>query len=154
MKQSAGILLYKLVQQKLQVLLVHPGGPFFQKKDLGSWTVPKGEFDSTEHAIDAARREFFEETGQEVKGNEIPLKNITQKGGKTVYCFAVEGEFDVRKLKSNTFEMEWPPRSGKKKEFPEVDRAEWFAAEQAMEKIIEAQKAFIVELHTLLNLNR
>lgn len=149
MKQSAGILLYKIKQNQLYVLLVHPGGPFFVKKDLGSWSIPKGEFEVNEEAIDAARREFFEETGQPAKGKAIPLKSVKQKSGKIVYAFAIEGEFDVTQLKSNTFEMEWPPRSGKKKEFPEVDKAEWFGVEQAIEKIIEAQRAFIVELMDL-----
>lgn len=151
MKQSAGILLYKLVQKKLLVLLVHPGGPFFVKKDHGAWTIPKGEFDSSEEAIDAARREFFEETGQHVNGTATSLKPIKQKSGKNVYGFAIEGDFDITKLSSNTFEIEWPPRSGKKKEFPEIDKAGWFTVEQALEKIIEAQGAFILELQELLN---
>ena len=146
MKQSAGILLYKFHQGELLILLVHPGGPFFAKKDLGAWTIPKGEIDNEEEAFDTAKREFFEETGQNVTGKFIPLKSIRQKGGKIVRAWAVEGDFEVATLKSNTFEIEWPPRSGKRKEFPEVDKAEWFTVEQVLEKIIEAQISFIREL--------
>lgn len=146
MKQSAGILLYKIEQKQLKVLLVHPGGPFFAKKDAGAWTIPKGEFEKEEDALNAAKREFREETGQELNGETTPLKTIRQKSGKLVHAWAIEGEMDVSKLVSNTFEIEWPPRSGKKQNFPEVDKANWFSVEEALLKIIPAQQEFILEL--------
>ncbi len=150
MKQSAGILLYKIQKKELTVLLVHPGGPFFAKKDAGAWSIPKGEFENDEDPLLAAKREFFEETGQKIMGDFIPLKSIKQKSGKVVVAWAVAGELDVSNSVSNTFEIEWPPRSGKKKSFPEIDKAEWFSIETALEKIIPAQQEFIKELVTLL----
>jgi predicted NUDIX family NTP pyrophosphohydrolase len=146
MKQSAGILLYKSDQEELLVLLVHPGGPFFAKKDAGSWTIPKGEFDEGEEALTAARREFREETGKKAEGKAILLKPIRQKSGKTVQAWAVEGDLDVSEVRSNTFEMDWPPRSGKRQSFPEIDKAEWFTIEEALVKINPAQQSFLTEL--------
>src|SRR5690349_11502110 len=144
-KQSAGILMYKLNRGSLEVFLVHPGGPFWTKKDLGAWTIPKGEFDNEDPA-EAARREFFEETGIQVSGELLSLNPIKQKGGKTVLAWAVEGDVDPRAIQSNTFELEWPPKSGKKQLFPEVDRADWFPVQLALKKMNQAQVSFIEEL--------
>jgi predicted NUDIX family NTP pyrophosphohydrolase len=149
-KQSAGILLYRITSKGPEFLLVHPGGPFWAKKDLGSWSVPKGEISPGEDPDAAARREFNEETGQTVSGEFIGLSPVKQKGGKIVYCYACEGNIDPAIVKSNFFEMEWPPRSGKKASFPEVDKAMWFDIQSAREKIIEAQSAFIDELVEIL----
>lgn len=144
--QSAGLLLYRDNNGQLEVFLVHPGGPFFKNKDEGAWSVPKGEFDSTEDSLTAARREFEEETGQPINGNFIALNPVRQKGGKTVYAWAVEGNIDAARITSNVFELEWPPRSGKKVEFPEVDRAAWFDITTARLKINPAQAALLNEL--------
>ena len=146
MKQSAGILLFKIQQEELFVLLVHPGGPFFTKKDTGAWTIPKGEFEEGEEPLATARREFFEEMGTRMDEEVHPLKLIKQKGGKVVNAWAAEGELDLREFRSNTFEMEWPPRSGKKQSFPEVDKAEWFGVEDALTKISAAQQNFVFEI--------
>lgn len=148
-KQSAGILLYRKAPDGLQVFLVHPGGPFFKNKDDGSWSVPKGEYLSDEDALVAAKREFQEETGHEISGNFTALSPIKQKGGKTVLAWAVEGNIDPEKIRSNTFEIEWPPRSGKKQTFDEVDRGEWFDITVAKIKINPAQAALIDELAAL-----
>ena len=148
-KNSAGILLYHRKNGILEVLLVHPGGPFWKNKDAGAWTVPKGEYDEGEEPLDAAIREFGEETGIKLSGNFIELSPIRQKSGKRVLCWALEGEADPTQIKSNSFEMEWPPRSGKKQSFPEVDRAEWFTIPLAMEKILEAQRPLLQELEIL-----
>jgi len=145
-KQSAGVLLYRIVDGLLQVFLVHPGGPFFKNKDDGSWSIPKGEFAEEENPLDAAKREFQEETGQSIDGNFIELTPIQQKGGKTVHAWAVEGDIDHETIVSNTFEIEWPPRSGKKQSFPEIDRAAWFDLETAKVKINAAQAGLIDEL--------
>ena len=145
-KQSAGILLYRTVDGQLQVFLVHPGGPFFKNKDDGSWSIPKGEFDERENPLEAAKREFWEETGQNVDGHFIELAPIQQKGGKTVHAWAVEGDIDHETIVSNTFEIEWPPRSGKMQTFPEIDRAAWFDLETAKGKINPAQAVFIDHL--------
>ncbi|QEM09822.1 NUDIX domain-containing protein [Mucilaginibacter rubeus] len=145
-KQSAGILLYRKTAQGLQVFLVHPGGPFFKNKDVGSWSIPKGEYLPDEDPLAAAKREFQEETGQEISGDFIALSPIKQKGGKTVQAWAIEGNIDPEKIKSNTFEIEWPPRSGRKQAFDEIDRAEWFNIPTAKIKINPAQAAFINEL--------
>lgn len=117
-KISAGILLYRLKNKIPEVLIVHPGGPFWAKKDLGVWSIPKGELNDNESLLDAAVREFQEEMGELISGNFIPLAPIKQSNGKTVYAFALEHDFDVSKIKSNTFTMEWPPKSGKQQEFP------------------------------------
>ena len=145
-KRSAGILLYKRSGGELRVLLVHPGGPFWAKKDLQAWSIPKGEY-SEEDPLACAKREFHEELGGgEFTGEFLALGEIRQAGGKTVVAWAAEGDFDVTTLRSNTFELEWPPKSGRKQSFPEVDRAAWFAPEQAREKIVAAQGAFIERL--------
>jgi len=148
-KQSAGILLHRKVDSELQVFLVHPGGPFFAKKDEGAWSIPKGEFLDDEDALAAAKREFLEETGRAVEGEFIPLTSIQQKGGKKVLAWAVEGNIDHENIVSNTFEMEWPPRSGKKKTFPEIDKAGWFSIKEALIKINVAQAKLIEELATI-----
>ena len=151
-KKSAGILLYRLKNKFLEVFLVHPGGPFWIKKDLGVWSIPKGEFTDDEKPLDAAKREFQEELGINFTGEFIPLTPIKQKSGKIVYAWALEGDIDPNQIKSNTFEMEWPPKSGKKKEFPEIDRGEWFNVSDARQKIIPNQSALIDELINKLNL--
>jgi predicted NUDIX family NTP pyrophosphohydrolase len=145
-KTSAGILLYKRKDRGLMVFLVHPGGPFFAKKDEGAWSVPKGELDEGEDALSAAQREFKEETGCNAEGQFIMLSPITQKGGKIVRAWAVEGDCDADAIRSNTFELEWPPKSGRMREFPEVDRAGWFTVDEAKGKINPAQAALVDEL--------
>ncbi|MET3500208.1 putative NUDIX family NTP pyrophosphohydrolase [Mucilaginibacter rubeus] len=150
-KQSAGILLYRKAAHGLQVFLVHPGGPFFKNKGEGSWSVPKGEYLPDEDPLMAAKREFQEETGHEITGDFIALNAIKQKGGKTVLAWAVEGSIDPGNIKSNTFEIEWPPRSGKKQTFDEIDRAEWFDMATAKIKINPAQAALIDELAAINN---
>ena len=145
-KQSAGILLYRFSSDQLQVFLVHPGGPFFRNKDDGSWSIPKGEFLDDEDPLAAAKREFLEETGQPIDGKFIPLEPVTQKGGKKVFAWAVEGDINHETITSNFFEIEWPPRSGKKQNFPEIDKAAWFDIETAKIKINAAQAAFINDL--------
>lgn len=147
--QSAGILLYRKINHQLQVFLVHPGGPFFKNKDLGAWSIPKGEFSDSEEPLIAAKREFEEETGQAVDGNFIPLNPVKSKSGKRVYAWAVEGDINHETIFSNLFEMEWPPKSGKKQSFPEIDRAGWFEVDEAKLKINTAQAAFIEELISL-----
>ena len=144
--ESAGILMYKRQGQDLQVLLVHPGGPFWRNKDLGAWSIPKGELAAGEDAEATARREFAEELGVKPAGTLSPLGRIRQRGGKQVEAFAIQGEFDVDRLSSNSFEMEWPPRSGRMQSFPEVDRAAWFSLAEAREKINAGQRALIDRL--------
>jgi len=146
-RQSAGILLYRRTQGRLQVLLVHPGGPFWAKKDQGAWTIPKGEYADDEEPEHAARREFAEETGATLPNDALTdLGEIKQKSGKRVRAYAVQGDFDSKKLRSNTFELEWPPRSGRRIEVPEVDRAEWFDLDEAGDRILEAQRPFLERL--------
>lgn len=145
-KRSAGILLYRLRDNRLEVLLVHPGGPLWAKRDEGAWSIPKGEFEEDEDALTVAKREFFEETGVSVEGEFINLTPQKQKGGKTVFAWAIEGDLDTDAIRSNFFEMEWPPNSGQVQQFPEVDRAEWFPAEVALHKINPGQAGFITEL--------
>lgn len=147
-KQSAGLLMYRDSRGCLEVFLVHPGGPFWAKKDLSAWSIPKGEFTADEEPLEAARREFEEETGISVPagGTFVPLTPIRQSGGKVVSAWAVEGDCDPSQIRSNTFSVEWPPRSGKKQEFPEVDRAEWFPLEVAREKILKGQLPMLDEL--------
>ena len=145
-KQSAGILLYKLEQKELRVLLVHPGGPFWTNKDEGAWTIPKGELDENEDELSAAIREFKEETGISLSGQFIALTPVKQKSGKIILAWALEGDMNPAKLSSNTFEVEWPPRSGKKKSFPEIDKAAWFNVQEAVQKINPAQVTLITEL--------
>ena len=146
-KQSAGILLYRKTSEGLQVFLVHPGGPFFKNKDDGAWSIPKGEYEVDENPLDTAKREFEEETGKTVSGEFIALNAIKQKGGKTVLAWAVEGDIDPEAIKSNTFEIEWPPRSGKKQAFAEIDRGDWFDIATAKVKINAAQAALLDELN-------
>jgi predicted NUDIX family NTP pyrophosphohydrolase len=146
MKQSAGILLYRKTVNSLQFFLVHPGGPFFKNKDAGAWSIPKGEFSEDEEPLAAAKREFEEETSQPVNGEFIPLGSVKLKSGKTVYGWAVEGDIDHETIISNTVEIDWPPRSGKKITIPEIDRAGWFNATAAKLNINPAQAAFIDRL--------
>lgn len=148
-KRSAGILLYRFEAGDPQVLLVHPGGPYWAKKDRGAWTIPKGEYEEGELARDCAMRELGEELGAAPELDVdalVDLGSVRQKSGKVVEAWAAEGEFDPAQLASNTFAMEWPPRSGSEREFPEVDRAEWFAPAQARERILPAQAELIDRL--------
>ena len=149
-KQSAGLLLYRESATNLEVLLVHPGGPFWAGKDDGSWSIPKGEFDETEDPRHAAVREFQEETGASVSGELLPLGHVKQRSGKVVYAWAMRGDYDPDRLTSNTFRMEWPPGSGQQREFPVVDRAGWFPLAVAGEKILEAQLPFLTQLAVVL----
>ena len=147
MKTSAGILLYKINKSdEPAFFLVHPGGPFFAKKDNGFWTIPKGEIEPDEDPLETAKREFEEETGIKPTGYFISIGEIKQKGGKIVQAWAVEGDLDIEKIQSNTFEIEWPPRSGRRKSFPEIDKAGWFTFAEAREKINEAQSIFLTRL--------
>lgn len=146
MKQSAGILLYKFIDGTIYFLLVHPGGPFWKNKDLESWSIPKGEFTEDEDPLEAAKREFKEETGFDVDGEFIKLEWVKLKSGKTIFAWAVEFDIDPTLVKSNEFEMEWPPKSGSMKSFPEIDKAEWFQTAEALKKINPAQTDFIVQI--------
>ncbi|MDH6230238.1 putative NUDIX family NTP pyrophosphohydrolase [Mesorhizobium soli] len=152
--RSAGILMFKRADSGIMVLLVHPGGPFWSKKDFGAWSIPKGEYDGSEDAEQAARREFFEETSAEATGNLLPLGTLRQRSGKLITGFAMEGDFEVEKLLSNSFEMEWPPRTGNIQSFPEVDRAGWFTLDEASERILPGQQPFLTELENLLGATR
>jgi predicted NUDIX family NTP pyrophosphohydrolase len=146
-KRSAGILLYRRRADELEVLLVHPGGPFWASKDLGAWSIPKGEHDADEDARACALREFEEETGSAPTAGELAeLGEVRQKSGKVVAAWALEGDLDPATIRSNSFTMQWPPRSGQMKEFPEVDRAEWFGLEAARERINPAQAIFLDRL--------
>jgi len=147
---SAGLLIYRFKDGALQVLLAHPGGPYFVNKDDGSWTIPKGEPDADEDLLVTAQREFEEETSITPTGTFIPLKPIQQKGGKIVHAWAFESDCDSKAIKSNMFTMEWPPKSGRQMDFPEIDRAEWFDLETARKKIKAGQEALIEELATSL----
>jgi predicted NUDIX family NTP pyrophosphohydrolase len=149
-KASAGLLLFRCVNGTPQVLLVHPGGPFWARKDTGAWMIPKGEIGQDEDALAAAKREFTEETGATASGDFIALQPRRQAGGKLVYAWAVEGDFDPARLTSNTFTMEWPPRSGKQQAFPEVDRAAWLTFSDARRKILASQRGFLDELEQIL----
>jgi len=153
-KKSAGILLYRLKNNLPEFFLVHPGGPFWAKKDLGSWSIPKGEFTDEEDPLTAAKREFHEETGTELTGEFIELKPVKQKSGKVVYAWALQSDIDPDKIFSNTFEIEWPPRSGKMQSFPEIDRGEWFSISVAKEKINQSQSALIDELVNMITGNQ
>ncbi|HEY4209629.1 MAG TPA: NUDIX domain-containing protein [Puia sp.] len=149
-KQSAGILLYRMYQKNLEVFLVHPGGPFWKNKDVGAWTIPKGEFNGDEQALDAAVREFREETGHLLTGPFRPLNPIRQKGGKQVFAWASAGDLDPATVVSNEFEMEWPPHSGRKQSFPEVSKGEWFDLASAAQVINPAQTALLDELSAII----
>ena len=143
---SAGLLLYRKRDGILQVLLIHPGGPLWSKKDAGAWSIPKGLVEQGEDRLEAAKREFREETGFTVSGRFIPLSPVKLKSGKAIHAWAIEGECDPAAIKSNTFSMEWPPRSGKRQDFPEADRAAWFGIEEAKQKINQGQVGLLVEL--------
>ena len=145
-KRSAGILMYRQHGAEPEVLLVHPGGPFWKNKDLGAWSIPKGEYTDAEDPLTVAKREFEEETGIRPHGESLPLGEVVQGGRKIVTAFALEGDFDPANLQSNTFELEWPPRSGRKATFPEVDRAQWFSPTDARRKILKGQAEFVTRL--------
>ena len=146
-KRSAGLLLYKREPDELRVLLVHPGGPFWKKRDAGSWSIPKGEYDEGEDARAVALREFEEETGvTPPAGDFIALGDVRQAGGKIVSAWALEGDIDPQNIVSNTFEMIWPPKSGRRESFPEIDRAGWFTLAEAAEKILDGQRPFLERL--------
>jgi predicted NUDIX family NTP pyrophosphohydrolase len=146
---SAGILLFRRAGDAIEVLLVHPGGPYWARKDLGAWSIPKGLLEEGEEPLQCALRELEEELGSPFSfaaGDLIELGSVRQKAGKVVHCWAAEGDFDPATLRSNTFSLEWPPRSGVEREFPEVDRAEWFGLDEARRKIIAAQAEFLDRL--------
>ena len=143
---SAGILVYRETNATLEVLLAHPGGPFWARKDAGAWTIPKGLVELGADLLATAEREFTEETGFVAEGPFVPLAAVRQTSGKIVHAFACRGDFDSTKLISNMFEIEWPPRSGQRRQFPEVDRAAWFDLATAREKLIAYQRPFLVEL--------
>ena len=145
-KTSAGLLLYRKSKNKLEVFLVHPGGPFWKNKDAGVWSIPKGELNEKEKPLQAAIREFYEETGIAVSGEFMQLQPIVQKSGKTVLAWAIEKNIDAATISSNNFEVEWPSRSGKLQSFPEVDRGEWFIISEAKKKINVAQVSLLTEL--------
>ena len=146
-KLSAGILVYRVKNKKIEVFLCHPGGPFYKNKDNAVWTIPKGEFNENEEPFTAAKREFKEETGQEISGDFISMKTIKYKDGrKVVYTWAVEGEVDMTNIKSNTFPLEWPPKSGKYIEVPEVDKGDWFTIEMAKQKILPSLSPLLEDL--------
>jgi predicted NUDIX family NTP pyrophosphohydrolase len=141
--------MYRRVGSRLEVLLVHPGGPYWRRKDDGAWSIPKGEMTAGEETGDAARREFTEETGLALTGPLEPLGEVRQRGGKRVIAFAVEGDVDVRTIKANTFELEWPPKAGRMQTYPEIDRAEWFDLPAAHAKILEGQRPLLDRLAEL-----
>jgi predicted NUDIX family NTP pyrophosphohydrolase len=149
-KLSAGLLLYRVREGTLEVFLVHPGGPFWAKKDLGAWSIPKGEIDEGEEPLEAARREFEEETGFTPEGMFRELTPVRQRSGKIVHAWAVEGDCESAAIRSNTFSMEWPPRSGRQQEFPEVDRAGWFSIPEARERILDGQQALLAQVELIL----
>jgi predicted NUDIX family NTP pyrophosphohydrolase len=148
--QSAGVLLYRRRGAAIEVLLVHPGGPFWARKDDGAWSIPKGEFDAGEAPVDAARREFAEETGIALTQPLVALTPVAQSRAKTVHAFAAEADVDAARVVSNTFALEWPPRSGRVQSFPEIDRAGWFSLDEARTKIVAGQRALLDELRALL----
>jgi predicted NUDIX family NTP pyrophosphohydrolase len=152
-KQSAGLLIYRRRERGIEVFLVHPGGPFWQKKDLGAWSIPKGELAPGDNPLEVAIRELHEETGMTVQGEFAPLSAVKQRGGKTVHAWLVAGDFDPANVKSNSFSMEWPPRSGKMQEFPEVDRGEWFTFDVARQRILIAQQPLLDEAQSRLGHN-
>jgi predicted NUDIX family NTP pyrophosphohydrolase len=148
---SAGLLVYRRGESGVEVFLVHPGGPFWAKKDEGAWSIPKGELESDEEPLAAARREFEEETAVAVAGRFVPLTPIVQASGKRVVAWAVEGDLDAAAIRSNTFTIEWPPRSGRQQAFPEVARGAWFAAPEARRRILPAQVSLIDQLEAILD---
>src|SRR5205085_1180365 len=144
-KKSAGILAFRRKNGELEVFLTHPGGPFYKKRDLGIWTIPKGEFEN-EQPLEAAKREFEEETGHKVSGDFIEMTPFKQKSGKWVYSWSVETDFDANDIRSNTFKIQFPPKIGPMREYPEVDRAGWFTIEEAELKVVPYQLALLTEL--------
>ena len=153
-KLSAGLLLYRRLESNVQVFLVHPGGPFWAKKDEGAWSLPKGEYAAGEDPLSAARREFTEETSFSMEGEFIPLGELKQPGGKTITAWAIEGDLDPSRLRSNTFTLEWPPKSGRTQEFPEVDRGDWFSLPEAKRMILKGQVDFVDRLASALAIKR
>jgi predicted NUDIX family NTP pyrophosphohydrolase len=153
-KQAAGLLMYRQRQGSIEVFLIHPGGPFWKNKDLGAWSIPKGEYPPQEDPLSAAKREFEEETGFKVpvhsESEFVPLTPVKQPGGKLIHAWAFEGDADPSAVKSNTFEQEWPPRSGRRQTFPEVDKAAWFTFEEARRRIMKGQRPLIDELEHML----
>ena len=151
MKASSGLLTYRFRNGTVEVFLIHPGGPYWKSKDEGAWSIPKGGFSPPEDALDAARREFREETGYEASGPFHPLTPVKQSSYKIVHCWSAEGDYDASNIQSNTCPVEWPPHSGKMIDVPEADRAEWFNLETARKKILKGQVPFLDELEQLLN---
>lgn len=143
---SAGIILYRFIENELQVMLVHPGGPFWAKKDDGAWSIPKGIYREDENPLAAAKREFREETGYAIEGAFIDLGEIRQPGGKIVHAWALAHDFDTSKIISNLFSLQWPPRSGIIQQYPEIDSAQWFEVQQARKKLLKGQQAFLARL--------
>ncbi len=150
-RQSAGILLFRKIFTKPEVFLVHPGGPFWKNKDEGAWSIPKGEFEDDENSLDAAKREFFEETGIKLSGEFVELRPVKLKSGKKVFAWAIEKDINAENIISNNFEMEWPPHSGKLQSFPEVDKGEWFSIEKAKGKINVMQLGLLEQLQQILS---
>lgn len=153
-KKSAGILLYRFHNNSIELLLVHPGGPYWAKRDAGAWSIPKGEFDENEDPLDAAVREMEEETGAKVSGKFMELTPVKQKSGKLIYAWGIEGNFNPGEINSNSFEIEWPPKSGKKISFPEIDKAAWFKPDEAKKRIMEGQIPLIEEIVEKLQLKQ
>ena len=147
-KRSAGLIMFRRKTNVIEVLLAHPGGPFWIKKDLGAWSIPKGELGDAEDPLTAAKREFTEELGLTPQGEFMPLGEVRQPGGKIVAAWAFEGDCDPSKVRSNTFSMEWPPHSGKMEQFPEIDRAEWFSLETARSKLLKGQLSLLDRLES------
>ena len=145
-QRSAGILLFRRRRGAIEVLLAHPGGPFWAKKDEGAWSIPKGVYEPGEDGLAAAKREFAEETGAQTEGEAVALGAFRQSSAKTVDVWAIEGEFDPARLKSNTFTLEWPPRSGRRREVPEIDRVQWFALDEASRKMLKGQRPILQAL--------
>ncbi|HEY7217370.1 MAG TPA: NUDIX domain-containing protein [Candidatus Binatia bacterium] len=148
-KNSAGLLLYRR-RNGVEVFLVHPGGPFWAKKDAGAWSLPKGEIGEGEDPLEAAKREFAEETGFSIDGEFRPFEPVKQSGGKVVHAWAIESDCDASQIRSNLFSLEWPPKSGRTQQFPEVDRASWFKIAEAKKRILASQLGFIEQLISLL----
>lgn len=145
-KQSAGIVAYRMHSKAPEFFLVHPGGPFWAKKDDGAWSIPKGELVEGEEKLQAARREFAEETGLALDGTFAELAPVKQPGGKLIHAWAIEQELDASSIKSNLFTLEWPPRSGRRQEFPEVDRAAWFTWPMALRKVLKGQRPMLIQV--------